>query len=72
MKAGPPEIIFGGYVHIFNFTLLTPDATSLSKLVSSGAVSGILDNQRVRKKGLSGATAVVTPLIFLLSFRAFR
>ena len=21
MKAGPPEIIFGGYVHIFNFTL---------------------------------------------------
>ena len=44
MKAGPPEIIFGGPVHIFNFTLLTPDATSLSKMVS-----GILDNHFLLK-----------------------
>ena len=34
MKAGPPKIIFGGSVHIFNFTLLTPDATSRSIIVS--------------------------------------
>ena len=41
MKAGPPEIIFGGYVHIFNFTLLgaiheLPEEYSNKKAITSG------------------------------------